>query len=138
MLFLSIPDRRYTFDISRSKTSIGELLDNYRNQIKFPKYSSIIDHLFEYRKIVAKDVWFESDLKKKKSERRMTLKSAIKRANSMYGEYHSLHCNVFTYESFLNIFNVFQDSEIIPWRIFKSKNVQIGGNEFMVLLKKNE
>lgn len=64
----------------------------------------------------------------------MTLAQAISKTEKMIGDFHSLHCHVFTKDSFVGIFDDLSSVGMIDWQIVKIQDVQFGGNEFLVIL----
>lgn len=71
-------------------------------------------------------------------ERRLTLTEAMARAEAMAGEFHSLHCHVFTMQSFADVMGELSEASLVPWKIEKIADVPRNANEFLVLLKATE
>ena len=135
-LSLAVPDRRYTFDFARKETDIVDLIDCHREQLESPSFKQILKHLYFKKDIVSKNVWDGDDITPALEKKRFSLGDAIKRAEGMYGSFHSLHCHVFTVDSFTEIINELYEAKIIPWKIEKIVDVEYYGNEFLALLKK--
>lgn len=132
-LFLAVPDRRYTFDLVRRETDLAQLIDCYESKITMPTFYQLFSHLYYKKNIVADDVWSGADLAVRLREKRFSIEGARARAAQMFGEYHSVHCHVFTKDSFVDLFTELESTEVMPWRLAAVDDVQPGGNEFLVL-----
>ena len=76
VLFLSVPDKRFTFNIARRDTNIVDLLRNQRENLVRPSFYQIMDHFYFHKKIDPKAVWNNSH-HDAVSKRRYNLKNAI-------------------------------------------------------------
>lgn len=134
-IMMAVPDRRYTFDISRSETTVAEFLDHYVNSISNPTFAQVFGHKYYHQKVDSRDVWAgkEFDLTK----RRFTPRRAYEQAIEMVGEFHSLHCSVFAANSFKGVFAEIESTGLLPWRLVELQDVQPPLNEFLVALQKD-
>ena len=136
-LFLAISHKEYTFDKLRSVTSLDELTLNNLQDLKAPSIHHISDQLYYHRPVKAHDVWnnnYQHLLEKKRFHNAQdALDEAQKRLNA--NVYVDVHCNVFTYESFVNIINQLQGAQYISFQLHSSTDVTKPHNEFYALLK---
>ncbi len=103
-LFLSVPDKRYTFDIVRRNTTVVDLLRNHEESIKKPNFYNILEHFYYHKSVSASDVW-SNDFKEKLGVKRYELEEAIDVAKKHSLEnYADVHCHVFTTDSFCELF----------------------------------
>ena len=133
---LAVPDRRYTFDYVRNETDVVDLIDCHRDRLESPSFQQILKHLYFKKNIVSKNIWDGDDITLDLQKKRFSLGDAINRAEKMHGSFHSLHCHVFTINSFTAIINELHEANIIPWKIENIIDVEYYGNEFLALLKK--
>lgn len=134
-LFLSVPDRRFTFDHLRPETRISEILAAHNEERKLPSWEQIFDHFYYYRKVDAKMAWGEN-IEDILSTPRSSISEAKRNADRLAstGKFVSLHCNVFTYSSFLGIVNSLSELNVLPFSLRSSKDVHENSNEFHVML----
>lgn len=133
---LAVPDKRYTFDIVRAETDVADLIDCHLRGLTIPDFRQILKHLYFKKDVTAADIWDAGFDRKVLDKKRFSLRDAVARAQKMEGEFHSLHCHVFTCEGFCDMLADLYEAGYIPWRIEKAIDVQPGGNEFLVLLGK--
>lgn len=139
-LFLSVPDKNYTFDIMRDPTLIRELLDNYVTHKSQPSIASIVDARYNRRDIV-----FGSDVWQGKAHRAIARKPSIDvgklieeiRKRHELGDYIDAHCNVFTEMSFSEVFTGMDKFGICNLRLVATQPVERPFNEFYALFQKN-
>ena len=68
-IFLSVPDKRYTFDIIRRNTTFIDLLRNYNNEIKKPDFYHLLEHFYYHKSITAQEAWTNKHIDKVKQYR---------------------------------------------------------------------
>lgn len=57
MLILAVPDRRFSFDVDRSPTSVGQLLSAYERRQQRPSVRAVYDHYSRCMHINVAHVW---------------------------------------------------------------------------------
>lgn len=57
ILFLAIPDKRYTFDILRPETSLAHIINDFYRAVTVPDLEHIFEHLFLKREVSASAAW---------------------------------------------------------------------------------
>lgn len=136
LLFLSIPDKRYTFDISRKETIASDVLRNYFEELKKPSFYHIFDHFYYHKKVSAKDVWL-GNYENKLKINRFSPKDALNLAKKMSKEHYAdVHCSVFTNESFIQLYDLLFDLEMVDFALLETGDVEYMSNEFHVMLRK--
>lgn len=134
-VFLSIPDRNYTFDIVRKETDVIELLRCYDEDLEEPNYYQMLRHVYYWRPVVAKDIW-ENNIEGKLTHQRYTLPKAMEVTRGLMGTGESTHCSVFSRETFPNLWDELLETGLVELGIDELGDVQPGTNEFHVLLKR--
>lgn len=103
-LRLIVPDRRYTFDIRRRETSLGEVLDSFIRKRRAPSGSRVLDFALNMVQVDTGAAW-RGGLQLDGLQRGFTDKQALELAldAEQNGTYHDVHCWVFTPQSFVNL-----------------------------------
>lgn len=132
-LFLSVPDRRFTFDYFKPDTDAVDVLRAYDERLVRPSKYQIMRHLYYHADINRNDAWegrYPAD-----HMHRISFSDAIDRANALSGEYTDVHCSVFSMASFTRLFADLADTGLVPWTITHMADVDPNDNEFRVLLQ---
>jgi SAM-dependent methyltransferase len=133
-LFLSVPDRRYTFDILRREASVIDLIRAHVHQQVKPDIFHILDHFWYSRPVKSRDVWLNEHYGLL-GERRFMPEQVLSIAKSHASQpYADVHCYAYSESSFrtllsdLQMFSLlgFQKTDIYP--VFEMTN------EFHVVL----
>ena len=137
IVFLVIPDKRFTFDVKRPQTSFGSLLESFYLNKNKPGVGAVYDHFSQAMRVSSHDVWYGSF----RSEEATPLLSSSKAwalAESVHknDEYLDVHVNVFTPQSFLEILKKAIEHDIVTFKVEKFCDTQSGHLEFMIALKK--
>jgi Methyltransferase domain len=133
-VFLAVPDKRYTFDIARPLTTLADLIDCAHRELTSPSVGQIFAHLYMNRKVTTQDIWDGKDVDI--SQPRIDVSKAVKSALSMVETYHSVHCHVFTADSFAQLMRELYTANLSDWALHALQDPQPGGDEFLVALKK--
>lgn len=138
IFFLSIPDKRYTFDIVRPTSDFIDLLRNYREQVKKPNFYHILQHFYYHKPIKAADVW-KNDYKEKIKQMRFDTKTAVAIAEKHAAEpYADVHCHVFTSDSFREICETLISLEYLSFEIVEITQPVEMSNEFYAIFLKSD
>lgn len=135
-LFLVVPDRRFTFDMMRPQSSLGELIENDRNLLEKPSFRSVFDQRFYHRSASSHDVW-----KARQEGRQINVKPSFSARNAFdFGrrsdtEYLDVHCNVFEPDSFTELIGGSFELEIQPFKCIAMAPTTQPFLDFMALLK---
>jgi hypothetical protein len=135
-VFLAVPDRRYTFDFLRPETTIADVLRAYHGEAKKSDMIQIFEHMYHWRPIKAADAWsgrIPELIKQPRQNIREALETAKRQSRTSYV---SVHCHVYTYQSFLTLFSELRELDMLPFDIVGNRDVQQGDQEFHVLLRK--
>lgn len=132
-LFLSVPDKRFTFDYFKPLTDAVDWLRAHDEQLTVPTFYQILRHLYYHAGVDAAKAW-EKNLPEDHLHR-ISFPDAIAKARSLCATYTDVHCWIFTYESFCNLFRDLEGTGLIPWKILDIADVEQGSNEFRVLLQ---
>jgi len=113
VLYMAVPDKRYTFDFDRPVTSIEHLICDYRDGSGWSK----IQHFEEWCRLVQKVPDAE----------------ILSSVNNLMSMDYSIHFHVWTKEEFTALLNYCKDMLQFP---FKTETVKENYNEFIVILRK--
>lgn len=100
---LAVPDKRFTFDLMREESRMSDVLSAYVLRARIPQPQAIIDHVMNVRyDISAGEIWLG---KQSTGRPAHTFAEAINVAQDAVtnGNYHDVHCWVFTPASFARI-----------------------------------
>ncbi|WAP69932.1 class I SAM-dependent methyltransferase [Jiella pelagia] len=138
-VFLTVPHKGYTFDILRQPTLARELIDNYEVKRQQPSLSSIVDAAFFRRDIkFGSDVWSgkaESIIAKAPSLNAADYAANVRKRLAA-GDYIDAHCNVFTEESFIEVFGYLEAMHFGDLKLLATAPVIRPYNEFYALFGK--
>jgi SAM-dependent methyltransferase len=136
-LFLTVPDRRFTFDYVRPVSTAPQLMRAHLEDLQRPSRWQALESLFHWRPIRAADVW-DGGYEEKLKRRRFTLDEAWHASAKAEREYVDVHCHVFTFDRFGSLIEDLADGGFIGWRIGATRDVEPGGNEFYAWLRRGE
>ena len=139
LLFLVIPDKRFTFDINRPETTFGELLESYFYQNTRPRIGSVYDHFANAINVDAHSVWF-GNFKKAKANLLASRSFAWTAAKLVKkeDEYYDVHVNIFTPYGFFETLNRAISHELFMFEVEDFVDTSISQLEFFVALRKPE
>ena len=133
--FLAVPDKRYTSDIVRPLTTLADLIDCAHRELTAPSVGQIFSHLYLHHKVATKDLW---EGKRVDAARpRMEVAKAVRTALAMSEGYHSVHCHVFTDDSFSHLMEDLYQAALVDWVVHAREKPQRGSNEFLVMLRRS-
>ncbi len=100
-LVLAVPDKRYTFDLHRPPTTVGQMLEAHLNQDDRPSVRAVYDHFSAAVGYNHVDLW--RGVTTSYSARVHSLQEAVDNvARTRDGEYVDCHVWLFTPETFLH------------------------------------
>jgi len=135
-LFLVVPDHRFTFDMMRPLSSLGELIENDRRLLQQPSFRSVFDQRYYHRQVLARQVWqTRPEDGKPRIEPSFSAENALKFAQRADSEYIDVHCNVFESESFVELINGSHDLQFQPFRCTTMEPTTPSFLDFMALLE---
>lgn len=133
LIYLSVPDRRYTFDFYRRTSSLLEIIRAHEERLERPSMWQIADSIYYFTRIDMAAVW--SGASPPPFEPRFTWPDTIARAERAARSYADVHCWVFTPESFKDIIAGLRECGLIDLRIRHLDPPMHGTNEFAVFLE---
>ena len=133
ILFLVIPDRRYTFDYFRPESTLGKILqDHFLGKVR-PGPAEVFDSHYYTRDLDPDDLW-----KKRKSivfDPQPAI-GAIDIMSSAEDQYVDVHCNIFSQASFAIIMDALCSEGYVPFEIDDIGIVDNGEIDFHCVLRK--
>lgn len=132
VLSLVIPDKRYTFDLTRDVSRPADVIGAYLDKNTRPYSSVMYDFARNYRLGVSPDRT-EGSFK-----RRYTIEQSLNmaRSNASGKDYIDCHCFVFTPYSFLQIVKELITLDLFPYEVVGFYGTDPGELEFFVSLRK--
>jgi len=137
VLYLVIPDKRFTFDFSRNVTGWGELKQAEQENRRIPGLRCILDHFIHVRKVDSWNSW--DDYSANYSADFFHDDSYIEKALNSYKkkEYVDVHVSVFTPWWFLYVMGLIEKEYGISFELKNFLTTQPHDLEFYVALKKS-
>ncbi len=139
ILALAIPDKRFTFDITRQNSRPADILGAYADKYTRASSASMYDFAVEYRQQINGQEVADNKYKDfSKKPKRYTAKEAWKMTlnNAAEKEYVDSHCHVFTPYSFLEIVKALIEHELFDFEVVDFYDTVPHEIEFIVSLKK--
>jgi SAM-dependent methyltransferase len=114
-LRLTIPDKRFTFDIDRRETELADVLAAYVVKTRSPLSRAIIDQVLQCTAVDLQAVW---DGRYQPEKRTYDLAWAITVARDAHenGVYHDVHCWVFTPAGFCRLLERLASEGLVQYR----------------------
>lgn len=136
-LSLAIPDKRYTFDIKKELTSMGELIEAYLLNRRRPTPKSIFDHKSLSCKVDMVLAW-NGGIQLDKLEHSGSLKAAQLSAQQYLAtdEYQDVHVNILTPSSFLDLIEASCQIGLFDYIFSAFHDTFYNSHEFLVSLKR--
>lgn len=134
IVFLSVPDRRFTFDIARRESNYIDLLRPHLAGQTKPDFLNLLDHFWNHKSVKPADVLQgrHHDLIKKM---RFTPEAAFSNALRLSRQpYADVHCHVFTEDSFKEAFALIRGFGYLAYTSMTVYPLREGNNEFNVVL----
>ena len=138
-LFLSVPDRRYTFDYLRRETDSASVIRRFVEGVRKPTFWDILDARYNERPAIAGDEAWEPDiLSRRLAEGGLSFRHAFKTAREESAlPYCDVHCSVFTSNSFKSLFSDLSAIGCDPMSVVEVSDVEYRKIEFHALLRAN-
>lgn len=126
------PDRRYTFDIDRPRTTLGQLIDRDLRGLTQPDMASVFDHFFHFRALAAGRIWnFGADHGVARSN---TIHNAMAETRKSASQYVDVHCNLFTDDEFIELVDAIHELGV-PLKLRAIEPTKRPLNEFFFCLE---
>jgi SAM-dependent methyltransferase len=134
IVFLSVPDRRFTFDIARRESNFIDLLRPHINRQVKPDFFNLLDHFWHYKPVKVADV-MEGRHHELMKIMRFSPENAISQALRISKlPYAAVHCHVFTDTSFADTFPLLREFGYFAYRDIRVQPTEVGSQEFHAVL----
>lgn len=133
ILFLVVPDKRFTFDYFRPETTLGRILEDHFHRKVTPGPAEVFDSNYYTRDLDTEKLW------KTRGRIRFDPKPAVgamEIIRSAAAGYVDVHCSVFTQKSFSMIMDALCGEEIVPFSIEEMGEVDRFELDFHCVLRK--
>ena len=136
LLCLAIPDRRYTFDLLRPATSIGEMLEAYYTKRTRPTFKNVFDQNYYWRKVRVRAAWAGARPWNKQPplDKQVTMTYARRAIDTE--EYLDVHCNIITGDEFVFLFDALRTYGLTELSLVTFHPCETNDHEFFVQLRK--
>jgi hypothetical protein len=135
ILFLVIPDKRYTFDIHRRESTFTDALVAHRSALKHPSFAQVFDHHYYCAPgVIAHDIWAGSPV----PGPRLDFAGSRMLAEKAEHEYGDAHCWVLTPDSFLALMRSLTDSHMTDFQFVDLRPTAPNMLDFSAVLRKAE
>ncbi len=119
ILFLTLPDKRYTFDHGRPRTLLAHLIEDHQSVV--PEQQRNLKHLYEWATYVEK-------LPEKSPQWNAWVDNQIRKG-------YCVHNHVWTIDDILDIVSYMKDSQGVQYSVVDYKNTPLTAIEFVLILK---
>lgn len=132
IVFLVVPDKRYTFDFYRRETTVSDVVECDRLGLQTPSFYHVFDHhYYSHANLPPFNVW--------SGERRpppfKSYLAARQTAEKALSGFEDAHCSVFTPDSFTTLFRDLHDAGLIGFVADSIRETQFGQLDFSVAMK---
>jgi SAM-dependent methyltransferase len=135
VLFLVIPDKRYTFDIHRPKTSLGKILVDYYFDRRIARVEDVFDAMY-YADIIDPIRAWSAPVRPGERNTPVDIHDVLQRTFASIHTYIDVHCNVFTVESWREILDAIVSLQLIPFVVGEIGDVERNNIDFHCVLRK--
>ena len=133
-VFLSIPDRRYTFDFFRPVSLATQMMRAHAERLERPDVWQLTEAFYYHMKVDLAAIWRAQ--RPRKFVPRFSLAKAREMAETKCAAYADAHCWVFTSPSFLQCMEDLRSAGPFPFSVAHWEEPETGSNEFRVLLQR--
>jgi hypothetical protein len=137
---LAVPDKRYTFDVKRRLSTLGEIIEAHLLQFQQPSVRQMFDHCYDARAIEPGAVW-RNDINIEQIPRlcgdtalQLAYDSALEIVKTH--RYYDSHCLIVTPLSFLSLLEGLSLLKLLPFLLNDFFPTEVGEFEFFVQFKK--
>lgn len=132
-LRLTVPDKRFTFDIDRRETALADVLAAYAVKARAPLPHAIIDNALHCTTVDLRAVW---DGRYQPEKRSCDVAWAIKIARDAHenGTYRDVHCWVFTPAGFCRLFERLASEALVRYRCDAFYDTQCYELDFTIIM----
>lgn len=137
VLSLAIPDKRYTFDIKRPLTSLGDVIESYLLNKRRPGPKDIFDHTSLACKVDMVLAW-NNGIDLDNLEHMGDLEKAYRLASKYLSDedYQDVHVNILTPTRFLDLIENASELGLFDYEVASFHDTYYNSHEFIVLLRR--
>lgn len=136
LFFLSVPDKRYTFDYLRNETSIVDVVRAHSEAYVKPTVAMLFEYYYHRRPVGITECWNGQHLDIV-ARPGMSIEDALSNAVRAAEKYTSTHCHVFTADSFRLLLTEMKTLGYAPFDLVDFHDVDPGANEFHAMLRRS-
>jgi hypothetical protein len=133
IVFLVVPDKRFTFDYHRRPTNLSDVVTAHQQQLRTPSFKQVFDHYFYTTNQL------DPGLLWKGARPEPALKNyaiALGRAENALTMYEDAHCSVFTPESFSELIDELTTSGLLKFRLDSLRPTPLYQLDFTTVLRR--
>lgn len=133
-IFLSVPDKRYTFDLLRREADCFDLIHAHVNGQKKPNFANILEHFWCTRPVKTSDIWNDAhhaDLEKRRFTAQQAVDTSIRFSRADYAD---VHCHAYTHRGFDALCQDLRGFGLLGFQDVRTFEPESGSNEFHVVL----
>lgn len=134
-LFVVIPDKRFTFDVDRPETTLGELVEAKISNRQQPPPRAAFDQAFYNRAVRSGALWNDREGHLQQVPALRPATRALRRAQLATDTYIDCHCNVFTPDSFKAIIGYGQQLKMHAFVVEQFDETRAPFLDFIALLR---
>jgi hypothetical protein len=137
LLCLAIPDRRFTFDLIRPPTSIGEMMEAFLTRRTRPAFKNVFDQNYYWRNIGPGEAWAGTVnpwAMQPPGDKQVALSYARLAIDT--DKYLDVHCNLMTSTEFAFFFEALRAYDLTTLQVVNLHHCERDDLEFIVQLRK--
>jgi len=134
MVFLAVPDRRYTFDYFRNISTASEMVRAFQERLEIPSKWQLVDNYYYHQKVDLPALW--KGVTPAKFQPRFDLGAAVDLAEKKSRTYTDCHCWVFSGDTFAQLLADLHSAGKCSFEIDRATDAIPQTNEFHVMLRK--
>jgi SAM-dependent methyltransferase len=132
-LRLTVPDKRFTFDINRRETALADVLEAHAVKTRIPLPRAIIEYMLQSTTVDLAAVW-EGRYQPKKRSCDVAGAINVARDAQENGTYHDVHCWVFTPAGFCRLLERLASEGLVEYRCDAFHDTQKYELDFTVIM----
>lgn len=137
-VFLAVPDQRYTFDFHKQPSDVTSIVMAHEQGKTQPDAYDVARMRWLHTRVDAAALWEGAEPPQRPAQAATSFRDVLERSRAEVRQgYTDVHCGYYTSDSFLHIFRELHRSRYIPWAVELVQDVDPGGNEFYVLLRRD-
>lgn len=134
-IFLVLPDRRFTFDIKRSDSTLTDWVGWHLRKLQKPSPDQVFDHFAQVCTVPADRAWRGAADAEFKAMYETRVAYDLAASVAAEDRYVDVHCSVFTPHRFVGLCRELGRLNLFPYRIGAFRPTQADDIEFFVLLQ---